>query len=460
MRRFFRRLIPLFVVALVVVPILAACASATPTPAPAPPKATAAPKPPPEATKPAAEAPKPAAEAPKPAAEAAKPAEAKPVAAAPKPASGKPIRVGNMEPMTGPMAMFGAETLIAQNLAIEDVNKAGGINGSPLELVNCDDSYDPKQTVTCMRKLIDQEKVPAIFGPFTGSLAEVAFPLANEAKVPVFSHIIVPGMAAQYRPWTFQINLQADEYWPAGVKAFKAKYPDAKNAVIAVDIKERSPQYTGKELLPKLFKDAGINLLGSVDFEGGTTDWASYATKIKSMKPDVLTVVANPPEGFGLHMELEKQGFKSKLLLDPMHVYSFLFWQQSPEYMEGTIFPEWNSWLRSDPKTKDFVERWQAKVKADPSQPPAPPGSKIYHFPSYDISNYDAIMAVAQVMRDAKITPETPLAEARQKIRDGYQNLKNFPGASGSITVKPTGDVSWTAPVMIFEKGEIKQIVP
>lgn len=442
-----------FLVTLVLLLLAAACApSAPPTPTP-----TKAAPPPAAATSTAVPKVEPTKPAPPPATPTPAPPPATPTPAPPPKATGKPIKVGNMQPVSGPLATFGTMTLAAQELAIEDVNKGGGINGSPLELVTCDDQYDPRQTVTCMRKLVQEDKLPVIFGPFTGHLANVAFPMANELKVPVISQVIVAGMASEHRPWAFQSTLQADRFWQAGIEEFKKRNANAKTVTIATDVVDRSAQFVGKDLVPKLLAGAGLQLVGTVEFPMGQTDWSAIAAKIKEQKADAFILVANPVEGGGLSKELERIGYKPLLLLDPMHIFAMSFWSQ-PKWLDGAIIPYWVNFVKPDPKMQDFQARWRAKLVGKPGIPQGPPDTKVPLYASYDVNNYDAIMAVAQVMREAKITPDTPVEEARLKIRDGYQNLKDFPGVVGKITVSPRGDVEFPPGVLLYENGELKSL--
>ncbi len=102
-----------------------------------------------------------AAPAPQPTAAPAQPA-GQPAAA--KPATGKPIKVGYVGSLTGVGADVGNANLGGAKLAVEDVNKAGGINGRPIELIIYDDQTDPATSVTRVEKLITQDEVEAVIG--------------------------------------------------------------------------------------------------------------------------------------------------------------------------------------------------------------------------------------------------------------------------------------------------------
>ena len=68
-------------------------------------------------------------------------------------------------------------------------------------------------------------------------------------------------------------------------------------------------------------------------------------------------------------------------------------------------------------------------------------------------NDYDVVMILADIMRKANITPETPLQEARILIRDGLAAVKDYKGVSGTITMQPNGDASIPATVLIARSG-------
>src|SRR5215510_3075855 len=83
-------------------------------------------------------------------------------AAQAQPAQGEPYRIGIILPMTGSTADYGADFTRGAQLAEEEINAAGGINGRPIRLVNGDSKNSPRDGVAEFRRLVDVEKVPAI----------------------------------------------------------------------------------------------------------------------------------------------------------------------------------------------------------------------------------------------------------------------------------------------------------
>ncbi|MDP2661449.1 MAG: ABC transporter substrate-binding protein [Dehalococcoidia bacterium] len=368
----------------------------------------------------------------------------------------KPLRIGVMNPLTGPLAVAGKLAQIGYDMAAEDINKAGGINGSPVELVTYDTKADPREAMTVFRKLALEDKVAAVMGPFSGSEFDVVAPLANELKVLSASQAVKYGLAAQNRPWAFQILLQSTEWWPQGVEAFKKKYPGIKKVTLGRDVKYASTEWEGKVLLPKLLADAGLELAGSVEWETGTKDWAAIATKIKDLGAEGLFVTGVYPDAPGLFKELGRLGYKPKVAISNMFMHVSVLWTV-PEALEGAVVPYWVDWTRPDPKLQDFVARWKTKAAADQAIP-KPPAGGYDLFPTNEVAQYDSLMAIAEAARKAGITGSSPLEEAREKIRDGYAALRDYPGLVGKISVLPTGDVKWPITVFTIEGAKPKAL--
>ncbi len=360
---------------------------------------------------------------------------ASPTTAPPKAASGTPIKIGFVTPLSGQMVSFGLLQRIAVSLAVDDINASGGINGAPIQLLIEDSPFDPKQAVTVVRKLADQDKVFAIVGPYSTGEFENAAPLSNDLKLTVVSPSAMKvGVASRNRPYSFQMNLRDDIANPIAIAAYKKKFPTVKRVVITGDTKEAVTEAVVKDIFPKYLKEAGLEVIDTVAFETTTTDFSAVVTKIKGFNPDGVVLAALMPQGVNFSKEYERQGIKAPVLTSA-HVNGGPFVETAGSSVEGWVIPGLFNWESTDPKIADFVKRFFDKGAADPSVKPPPT-----HI-STEGTYYDTIMIIADIMRKAGITPASPLQEARDKIRDGMQNLKDYQGLSGKISINPaTGE--------------------
>jgi branched-chain amino acid transport system substrate-binding protein len=99
------------------------------------------------------------------------------------------IQIGVLGSLTGPAAIFGTSNLTGATLAFEEANAAGGVHGRKLSIVSEDDETSPPKAIAALRKLTDQNKVFAIFGPSTSAVAAALAPAMRQSEAPIFSTI-------------------------------------------------------------------------------------------------------------------------------------------------------------------------------------------------------------------------------------------------------------------------------
>jgi branched-chain amino acid transport system substrate-binding protein len=101
--------------------------------------------------------------------------------------TGDTIKVGVYGDLTGQTSSFGQSTKNGIELAVEEINNAGGVNGKKIQLIVEDDQGRPEQAKTVVSKLINQDKVQAVLGEVASTNSLAAAPVAQEAKIPMIS---------------------------------------------------------------------------------------------------------------------------------------------------------------------------------------------------------------------------------------------------------------------------------
>src|SRR4051794_8193366 len=99
--------------------------------------------------------------------------------------AGDTIKVGVYGDLTGQTSSFGQSTKNGIELAVDEINNAGGVNGKKIQLVVEDDQGRPEQAKTVVSKLINQDKVQAVLGEVASTNSLAAAPVAQEAKIPM-----------------------------------------------------------------------------------------------------------------------------------------------------------------------------------------------------------------------------------------------------------------------------------
>ncbi|MBI2954377.1 MAG: hypothetical protein HYY30_08695, partial [Chloroflexi bacterium] len=107
--------------------------------------------------------------------------------------------------------------------------------------------------------------------------------------------------------------------------------------------------------------------------------------------------------------------------------------------------PTFTDLASTDPTTKDFIAKFEKKITQDSN---ISKDSQV----TLEATTYDAMMAMAQIMRQKSITPSTPLQQARNTIKDGLASLKDYKGVNGNISMGANGEATW-APFYLVAKG-------
>lgn len=140
--------------------------------------------------------------------------------AAPAVAQNDPIKIGYLPALTGPSSSTGVGMNRGIQLAVEEINKAGGIKGRKIELISRDTQSDPTKAVNAVAELTQRAKVAMIFGPVNSGEALAATPLIARDKVPMLHPCWVDElidvkkypMAFRIAPTNTQIGAGANHY--------------------------------------------------------------------------------------------------------------------------------------------------------------------------------------------------------------------------------------------------------
>jgi branched-chain amino acid transport system substrate-binding protein len=340
-------------------------------------------------------------------------------------AFGDEIVVGFMVPLTKKGASYGVQSRAATEVAVEEINAAGGVGGRKLTMITKDTEGDNALAIQLARQLIDKDQVIAIHGPQWSAEAEAVFPICERSKVLCFSPTSTkPGVSAPYS-WAFRNTVDENILVPQTLKWVKDNYPWVKTAAILTDIKDAYSKSLGYDTFRPKLKEFGIEVVEEVDYVTGDTDFSAHITKIKAKNPDMIAVGGTWVETANMMKEAEKQGLKV-LWVGGVGFGNARLIENTGEASEGAVH---NATYDKDATTEmnqSYVRRLLEKV---PNETP--------HWPAANC--YDAMKMLAYAIKQANITNTAKtLAEDRKKVRDELANIKDFPGltsADGKITM-------------------------
>lgn len=218
---------------------------------------------------------------------------------------GSEIKIGFIESLTGNYAPLGGEAKKTVDLAVEQINSAGGIDGKKIKLITFDDKTQPDQAVLAFNKLKAQ-RVTAILGSTFSNSAVAVSPLAEREKIPYISLSPADKQVHPIRSYTFVVPALSSTYAEAMLQALQAQH--ITKVAVAYDSKTAYSQagFAGmKQYAPKY----GVQLVDNEGYETTTSDFSPVFTHVRSSGAQALVVWASGAPG----VTLAKQAPAAKL---------------------------------------------------------------------------------------------------------------------------------------------------
>jgi branched-chain amino acid transport system substrate-binding protein len=360
----------------------------------------------------------------------------------------QPIKIGVAYGLTGMWSDWTKKNIVAVEMAVAEINAAGGVNGMQLETVIYDTASKPAEATRLVRKLATDDKVMAILGPFSSSECEVAFPVGNRIGIVMISQASSkPGVAAKY-PFAFRNKIDELQLAIPTMKKWKAQY-NIKSVAVVHDAKDAVSRVLGTLVLPGVSKKMGLKIVNEGNFVTYTTgdfDMRPQVTKLKSMQFDGLVFGGVYMDGVTFIKEARRQGVNQPMM-GGNPLMSLQFPRKGGKAAEGVFTSaEFYYWMDT-PKVKRFTKEFVKRAKAKGIDPPEPL--------QFDVNVYDAIYMLAHVMKQNGITNKSEdLARDRELVMKGLTELKGFQGLARKGQFNKNGDATGDVYVVKAQGGE------
>ena len=328
--------------------------------------------------------------------------------------SASEIKIGFIGPLTGDYANYGTLCRQAVEMAIDECNAKGGINGSTVKLVAEDSEGDPNKALAAMEKLANTDKVCAVVGPvLTGeafSVGPVACELGVLAVTPSASHKDVTNQGDYIFRTTPSDGLQgevAGKYWAQVLGYTKIATLYAKNDYsqgLAEGMKES-------------FEAEGGKIVAEETFMVGDKDFKTQLTKLKNTDAEAIYIPDYTAEMAQILEQASQLGV-NKPFLSGDGFLSEEIYQLAGEYTDGVVYTA-SAQLEETSLVKEFRDAYTAKWKIGPD--------------SFATNSYDATNILLSVI--AKVGTD------RKAIRDGFAAVKDYEGVNGTINFAENGDL-------------------
>jgi branched-chain amino acid transport system substrate-binding protein len=365
--------------------------------------------------------------------------------------SSKPTsyKVGMIAAQTGPYSALGLPALEGMRVIEEEINKAGGINGVPLELIVYDDKSSSTETVLAAKKLIEVDKVLAFGCSSATGLSHGIVPVANDMETPGIPMSGTGLINDQLGKWAFKpISSEAD-YIPLPLGYLKNDHGVTRIA----GLMENSGYGEGGDFyLKEVAPSMGMTISEMQYFDPTATDMTPQLTNIKNSDAEAIFIWGSGPAGALAIKQAREMGINLYIVTTPA--------QASPNYVE-----EFREFYEAEPPVACLDSKltmWRQLPDTDPDKQMCQQFDELYTAKyGYSPSMWAAIGAqMVQFIADGieRANPDpSNLAEARDAVRQAFESTNKLSLFMGTYTLSPTDHYGRVIPkevLIIIKNGE------
>ena len=334
------------------------------------------------------------------------------------------LKIGHIQPLTGPSAAYGIRARDGALMAVDEINAAGGWTDAKgkkyqFEMPLGDMVNDPKQAITLFRQYATDPQMMVALGP-TNSVGYVPLvPVAGQIKLPMIGN----GSGAPVKEWNtyvYRVNPVASVAVPIMLQKIIAKEKIKKLAVIYDQTQDA--QAGDAEVCKQLAGKLGYELVAYEAFRANDQDFSPQITKIRSVKPDAIYVAGATGDGVKVTSQIREAGLDQRLITGYGSFQDPVYWDGTKGVVKGDY-----TWLAQDLNgptalLKGFLDKYNARF----------PQQEATSFSTY---GYDSVYTLVEAVKRAG-------SMERKAIRQALSNLEFKSPIDTSVSFKnpPSGD--------------------
>jgi len=340
----------------------------------------------------------------------------------------EPLRIGFLGGLSGRVADLGEAGRNGAQIAVEEINRAGGIDGRQVELIVRDDAQDPERAIAAINELIGA-RVEAIVGPMTSAMAEVVLPIAEKANVVLVSPTVNARHFFGLDDHLFLIMSSTTEE-----AALSADYHFAQSGarrVVAIhDLKNRAYTESWLRDFTVEFQERGGSVVPIAFESGPDVDFAAIARAVLGVQPDAILLIASALDAARVAQRIREND--SRILIFASQ------WASTARLIElgGNAVEEvvLHSYFDRESKAPGLLRLRQAYVQ------------RFLREPDYaGVAAYDATHAVLAGLARR---------QGEQSLRDTLLTGGPFPGAEEGVTFDRNGDSRRNPRITVVRDGQ------
>ncbi len=325
------------------------------------------------------------------------------------------VNIGIIEDLSGPTSAWGEGLQNGAIMAIEKINKDGGLLGKQIKYFATDFKGNVPESITDYNQLVDQDHVVAIIGTPNSAMHIAVAPVADQKKVPIVGDPMderaTTPKPGQVNKFTFLGEPSAGDQSDAiasyalnemGFKKFAIMY-DQGNPY-SVSLATPFAEYISKH---------GGQIVANESYDASTNDYTAQLTKIKQTNPDVLAITGYLKDNSLIVKQMHQLGMNIPVVGNNSCFTPFA--ETAGKDAEGVVFP--NNIALDDPRFKDFISTYKTRFGKDP----------VVHA----WMGYDDMMIVANAIQKANALDPVAIDNAIEN------QTKDVQGITGKITLDP-----------------------
>lgn len=326
------------------------------------------------------------------------------------------IKLGSNYEKTGNVAEYGNASVEGIKLAVEEINKNGGIDGKKIELVDLDNKSESGEATSVATKLATEDMVSAMMGPATSGNFKAAIQPANEYETPVISASATDdsatlnkdGSVAKYAFKTcFSDTVQGK------VGAQQALELGKKKAVVYADSSSDYAKGLSKSF-KEVFTKNGGTIVSEEAYVAKDTDFSSVITKIKNMDFDVIYIPGYYNEVGKIVKDAREAGIEATIIGADGFDSPGLLEKAGKDALNNVYFTTHFSQAEEDEKVTNFVKAYKKKYDKEPG--------------AFSALAYDMVYFVKDGIEKGGSSDPKDLAKQLAKTKD-------FKGVTGTFTI-------------------------
>ncbi|GCL71989.1 amino acid ABC transporter substrate-binding protein [Paenibacillus naphthalenovorans] len=343
---------------------------------------------------------------------------------------GEVIKIGMVADLTGKSALTGEFKKRGAQIALDEINGAGGVDGKKIELVVEDDRGTNDGTVSAFQKLISDPDIVAIIGPITSTNALSINEITKKTGIPVMIGGTNVNLTTELKnQWFFRFR-PSDAYSAKTIVDFSTVKLGKKKVAIVYDTDAFGT--AGKDMLVAEYKNKGITPVLIEGYTANTKDFTPVLENIRKSGADVINgFMTASADVAQLVVQMRQLGIQAEFVSSAAGAQTTTL-KLAGDKLNG-IYGVNDFALDQSEETKRFVENFKQKYTDVPDL--------------FSGWVYDALHVLAKVMAEKGTSPD--------QIREGILAVKGHKGVEGEYNFDPNGDGLHSYTVVQVVNGEI-----